>query len=38
LCYEAVGNIGAAKQDYQKAIQIRQDYELANNALERVSK
>lgn len=38
LCYEAVGNIGAAKQDYQKAIQIRQDYELAKNALARVSK
>ncbi len=36
LCYEALGNIAAAKADYQKAIDQRPGYELAMKGLERV--
>ncbi|MFI5218277.1 MAG: tetratricopeptide repeat protein [Bacteroidia bacterium] len=38
LCYEAVGNIAAAKDDYDKAISIRPGYELAMQGLERLKK
>ena len=38
LCYEAVGNIAAAKEDYDKAISYRPNYELALKGLERLKK
>ena len=36
LTYEALGNIGAAKQDYEKALKIRPGYSLAASGLKRV--
>ncbi|HRU18359.1 MAG TPA: tetratricopeptide repeat protein, partial [Bacteroidia bacterium] len=39
LCYEYVGNITAAKEDYTKALQLRQNnYPHAKEGLERVSR
>ncbi|MEO5569389.1 MAG: tetratricopeptide repeat protein [Bacteroidia bacterium] len=38
LCYEAVGNIAAAKDDYDKAISFKPNYELALKGLERIKK
>jgi len=38
LCYEALGNIAAAAQDYRRAIDVRKDYPLAKDALARVEK
>lgn len=37
LCYEAVGNIGAAKADYEKSIQLRPGYELPQLGLKRIA-
>jgi tetratricopeptide (TPR) repeat protein len=37
LAYESVGNLGAAKMDYEQAIKIRPDYPLAAAGLERVT-
>ena len=36
LCYEAVGNVAAAKSDYEKAIALRPGYEMATKGLGRV--
>jgi tetratricopeptide (TPR) repeat protein len=36
LTYEALGNIGAAKKDYEEAMRVRPDYRLAKAGLERV--
>ena len=36
LCYEAVGDINAARIDYNKAITLRPDYVLAQKGLDRV--
>jgi tetratricopeptide (TPR) repeat protein len=38
LCYEAVGNITAAREDYDKAISYRPNYDLALKGLERIKK
>lgn len=38
LSYEAMGNIEAAKQDYEKALSLRPDYALAANGLKRVQR
>ena len=38
LCYEAVGNIAAAKDDYDKAISFKPNYDLALKGLERIKK
>lgn len=38
LCYEALGNIGAARQDYTKALELRPGYELAAKGMQRVQK
>jgi tetratricopeptide (TPR) repeat protein len=38
LCYEALGNIANAKQDYDKALSLRSGYELALKGLERLKK
>ncbi|HKR07027.1 MAG TPA: tetratricopeptide repeat protein [Bacteroidia bacterium] len=38
LCYEAVGDIAAAKKDYDKAISFRPNYDLALKGLERIKK
>ncbi len=37
LCYEAVGNIGAAKDDYEKSLQLRPGYELPQLGLKRIA-
>jgi tetratricopeptide (TPR) repeat protein len=37
LAYESMGNIAAAKSDYEKALKIRADYALAQAGLKRVS-
>lgn len=37
LCYEAVGNIGAAKADYEKSLQLRPGYELPQLGLKRIA-
>lgn len=37
LCYEAVGNIGAAKQDYEKSLQLKPGYELPQLGLKRIA-
>jgi tetratricopeptide (TPR) repeat protein len=36
LCYEALGDIGAAKRDFEKAIQLRPGYAAAINGMKRV--
>ncbi len=36
LCYEAMGDVAAAKSDYEKAMQLRPGYELAAKGLARV--
>lgn len=36
LCYEAVGNISAAKTDYEKALALRPGYDLALKGMERI--
>ena len=38
LCYETVGNIGMARIDFEKALQLHPDYSLAAQALERVKR
>jgi tetratricopeptide (TPR) repeat protein len=37
LCYETVGNIMAAREDYQRATQLKPDYKVAEDGLKRVS-
>jgi tetratricopeptide (TPR) repeat protein len=37
LCYEAVGNIGAAQTDYEKSLQLRPGYELPQLGLKRIA-
>lgn len=37
LCYEAVGNLGAAKADYEKSIQLKPGYELPLLGLKRIA-
>lgn len=37
LCYEAVGNIGAAKMDYEKSLQLRPGYELPLLGMKRIA-
>jgi tetratricopeptide (TPR) repeat protein len=38
LCLETLGDIGNAKTDYQKALELKPDYPVAREGLERVSK
>lgn len=37
LCYEAVGNLGAARSDYEKSLQLRPGYELPQLGLKRIA-
>ncbi len=36
VCYETLGDIGAAKRDFEKALEIRPDYQAAKDGIERV--
>jgi len=36
LCYESLGNIAMAKQDYEQALKLKPDYVMAKKGLERV--
>ncbi|MFM7901711.1 MAG: tetratricopeptide repeat protein [Bacteroidota bacterium] len=38
LCYESMGNINAAKKDFETALVNRPDYMLAQQGIKRVSK